>query len=97
MATYTLALILNKPENHAEFLLLKQTSPSKFNDEEYDTYVDSDLWDLPFTKLTPLQGVESEPLIFIHAADLFQEKVDLSKFDVDSALTQVIFVNFHNY
>lgn len=87
MATYNLALILKNPLDDSEFLLLKQTPPPKFNEEEYDSYVDSDLWDLPFTKLNHIEGEISEPTISIQGS----EKINLSKFDIESALTQVIF------
>lgn len=88
-STYNLALILKNPLNDAEFVLLKQTPPPKFNEEEYDSYVDSDLWDLPFTKLNPVGEENSESSIAIQGLESSSEKVNLSKFDVESALIQV--------
>ncbi|KAK7251559.1 hypothetical protein RIF29_34857 [Crotalaria pallida] len=55
MATHKLALIIQNPSNHSEFLLVKQTRPPKFDHEEYDSFVDSDLWDLPSVQLNPLE------------------------------------------
>lgn len=90
MANYNVALILKNPLNDSEFLLVKQTPPPKFNDEEYDSYVDSDLWDLPAIKLNHIQGEKSEPTISIQGS----EKINLGKFDIESALNQVIY-NLH--
>ncbi|KAJ6891100.1 hypothetical protein NC651_024570 [Populus alba x Populus x berolinensis] len=64
MATYNLALIIGNPLNNAEFLLAKQTPPPKFGIEEYDSFVDSDLWDLPSKKLDLVEG-ELEPGSFV--------------------------------
>lgn len=89
MATNNLAVILQNPANDAEFLLLKQTPPPKFGEEEYDSYVDSDLWDLPSTRLNLLEG-ETEPGFFIEGANSCLEKINLRKFDVELSLNQVI-------
>ncbi|GAV65866.1 Lactamase_B domain-containing protein [Cephalotus follicularis] len=89
MATCNLALILNNPLNDTEFILLKQTTPPKFNDQEYDSYVDLDLWDLPCTQLYILEG-ESFSTISIEGAESYSDKLDLRKFDVESALDQVL-------
>ncbi|KAH9795091.1 Lactamase B domain-containing protein [Citrus sinensis] len=86
MANYNVALILKNPLNDSEFLLVKQTPPPKFNDEEYDSYVDSDLWDLPAIKLNHIQGEKSEPTISIQGS----EKINLGKFDIESALNQIL-------
>lgn len=86
---HKLALILENPLNDAEFLLVKQTRPPKFNDEEYDSYVDSDLWDLPSTQLNLLE-VKSEPSIAVGGAESWSGKIELKKFNVDSALNRVI-------
>lgn len=86
MAAYNFALILKNPLKEEEFLLLKQTPPPKFNEEEYDSYVDSDLWDLPLTKLNLAEGEKSETTISIQGS----EQIDCRKFDVDSALVQVV-------
>lgn len=86
---HKLALILENPLNDAEYLLVKQTRPPKFNDEEYDSYVDSDLWDLPSTQLNLLE-VKSEPSIAVGGAESWSGKIELKKFDVDSALNRVL-------
>ncbi|KAJ0096026.1 hypothetical protein Patl1_15043 [Pistacia atlantica] len=89
-STYNFALILKNPLNDAEFVLLKQTPPPKFNDEEYDSYVDSDLWDLPFTKLNIVEGKNSELTVAVQGLESSSETINLSKFDVESALIQVL-------
>ena len=89
MATYNLAVILQNTQNDAEFLLVKQKRPPKFGDEEYDSFADSDLWDLPSTRLNPLEG-ESEPPVSVDDAESCSEKIELSKFDINSALKQVL-------
>lgn len=86
MATYNLALILKNPSDEAEFLLVKQNPPPKFGIEEYDTFVDSDLWDLPSTKLDLEEGELESGSIVIEGL----ERTDLGKFDVESAIGKVI-------
>lgn len=86
MAVYRLAVIITNPSNADEFLVVKQIRPPKFGIEEYDSYVDSDLWDLPFVQLDSWQG-ESE--IQVEGAELCADKLDLRKFDLGSALNQV--------
>ncbi|KAJ6901127.1 hypothetical protein NC652_027041 [Populus alba x Populus x berolinensis] len=86
MATYNLALILGNPLNNAEFLLAKQTPPPKFGIEEYDSFVDSDLWDLPSKKLDLVEG-ELEPGSFVIEG---LERTSLRKFDFDSAINKVL-------
>ncbi|TYI36940.1 hypothetical protein ES332_A03G176900v1 [Gossypium tomentosum] len=88
MATHNLAVILKNPSNDAEFLLLKQTPPPKFSEDQYDSYVDSDLWDLPSTLLN-LQHDHSHPGIVIQGAHS-SHNIDLTKFDVQLALTGVL-------
>ncbi|KAL5761284.1 hypothetical protein ACOSQ2_020122 [Xanthoceras sorbifolium] len=92
MASYNLALILKDHRNDDGFLLLKQTPPPRFNDEEYDAYVDSDLWDLPFTKLNVKEAEKSEPTISIQVSDSCSEskKINLSEFDIESALNRIL-------
>jgi hypothetical protein len=51
MAAYNLALILGNSVNDAEFILAKQTPPPKSGIEEHDSFVGSDLWDIPSKKL----------------------------------------------
>lgn len=86
MATYNLALILGNPLNNAEFLLAKQTPPPKFGIEEYDSFVDSGLWDLPSKKLDLVEG-ELEPGSFVIEG---LERTSLRNFDFDSAINKVI-------
>ncbi|XP_061976553.1 uncharacterized protein LOC133697794 isoform X1 [Populus nigra] len=86
MATYNLALILGNPLNDAEFLLAKQTPPPKFGIEEYDSFVDSDLWDLPSKKLDLVEG-ELEPGSLVIEGI---ERTSLLKFDFDSAINKVL-------
>ena len=86
-AIHNLAVILKnhpQPQNDAEFLLVKQTRPPKFNDEEYDSYVDSDLWDLPSTQLNLLDGNSESPIVLEGA-----QSINLTNFDLHSALTKV--------
>ncbi|KAK9705199.1 hypothetical protein RND81_07G040300 [Saponaria officinalis] len=86
MSIYRLALIIINPANEDEFLLIKQTPPPKFGIEEYDSYVDSDLFDLPSTQLSLLQG-QSE--FQLDGAELCSDKLDLRKFDLVLALNQL--------
>ncbi|KAI5677540.1 hypothetical protein M9H77_08490 [Catharanthus roseus] len=91
MATtdHHLALIIKNPSNDKEFLLLKQTPPPKFNDPEYDSYVDSDLWDLPSTQLSRLLEPQlSHSQVPIPSNEFScSDKFNLSHFDFSSALT----------
>ncbi|XVE92596.1 hypothetical protein REPUB_Repub01dG0112100 [Reevesia pubescens] len=89
MATLNLAVILKNPVNDAEFLLLKQTPPPKFGEDEYDSYVDSDLWDLPSSPLN-LQHNPSHSEIFIQGSQSFSHNFDLTKFDVQLGLNRVL-------
>ncbi|KAF9593218.1 hypothetical protein IFM89_020713 [Coptis chinensis] len=94
---YKLALIIKKNSSSSsssskedeQFLLIKQTRPPKFNDEEYDSFVDSDLYDLPCVQLNPLE-TDTNSDILIQGADVCQNNLDLTKFDVNSALNQVL-------
>ncbi|XP_054809097.1 uncharacterized protein LOC129311108 isoform X2 [Prosopis cineraria] len=88
MAIQKLALILKNPQNDEEFLLVKQSRPPKFDHQEYDSYVDSDLWDLPSAQLNPLQG-ESGSQSVVDFADSRSEEIDLKEFDFRSALNQI--------
>ncbi|KAK9277248.1 hypothetical protein L1049_006787 [Liquidambar formosana] len=89
MAIHKLAVIIKNPSNDDEFLLLKQTPPPKFGDQEYDSLVDSDLWDLPSAQLNSLQG-DSHCGILVQAAESCSEKLDLKKFDLNSAINSVL-------
>ncbi|PWA86484.1 metallo-hydrolase/oxidoreductase superfamily protein [Artemisia annua] len=91
MATYKLAVILKNRSNNKEFVIVKQTPPPKFNDHEYDSYADSDLWDLPSAKLTSLSPESvSSTQILIQGQDTCLHKLDLTKFDLRSALNEVL-------
>lgn len=69
--------------------MARQAPPPPLPEEEYQKFVDSDLWDLPSAPLNPLQGeIRTEPLI--EGGDSLSDKVDLRRFDVYSALNQVI-------
>lgn len=89
MATYKLAVIIKNSSNEDEFLLVKQTPPPIFDDDEYDSYVDSDLWDLPSTQLKSVEG-DSKSRVVVEGP----EKLNLSNFDFFLALNQVAFSLF---
>ncbi|CAK9159516.1 unnamed protein product [Ilex paraguariensis] len=89
MATHKLAAIIKNPLNDDEFLLTKQAPPPKFNDEEYDSFVDSDLWDLPSAELNPLEK-ESKSQFVIQDEELCSEELNLSNYDLNSALNQIL-------
>ncbi|KAL7090974.1 hypothetical protein ACP275_12G076500 [Erythranthe tilingii] len=85
-----LAVIIKNPSNDVEFLLIKQTPPPKFNDPEYDSYQDSDLWDLPSQQLSLLDSpLTSSSLVQIEADDDSSLEL-LNQFDFDSAVNQVL-------
>ncbi|KAK1281345.1 hypothetical protein QJS04_geneDACA003069 [Acorus gramineus] len=88
MAVYKLAVIIKSSSNDEDFVLVKQTPPPRHSEEEYASYVDSDLWDLPWATLSPLVG-GSKPEFVVEGAESCLNEIDLSKFDVDSALKQV--------
>ncbi|KAF7847216.1 hypothetical protein BT93_L3186 [Corymbia citriodora subsp. variegata] len=91
MAAHNLAVILRSSSGDPRFLLARQRRPPEFSDEEYDSYVDSDLWDLPSAPLSPLAGPrpgEVRVRVEDAAAAPCSEKVDLGRFDVDSAVVQ---------
>ncbi|KAL9274960.1 hypothetical protein AKJ16_DCAP18362 [Drosera capensis] len=91
LTAYKLAVIVPNPNNpDEEFLVDRQPRPPRFDDEEYDSYVDSDLWDLPSTDLKPIDGDSAAVSeIEVVGAELCAESVDLGKFDLDFALNQV--------
>lgn len=80
--------IIKHPSNEDEFLLVKEAPPPKFGEEEYDSYVDSDLWDLPSAQLNLLDG-ESPCGVAVEGVESVIEKIDLTKFDLNLALNQV--------
>ncbi|VFQ79729.1 unnamed protein product [Cuscuta campestris] len=89
MATHTLVAIIKNPVNEAEFLLVKQTPPPKFNDPDYDSFADSDLWDLPSAHLLPLTPTSAAEVPF-HANQCESDSFDFRKFDLSSALILVL-------
>ncbi|XP_047164643.1 uncharacterized protein LOC124834078 isoform X1 [Vigna umbellata] len=90
MAAHRLALVIESPSKGDEFLLLKQPRPPKFHDEEYDSFVDSDLWDLPSAQLNLLPPDSDPPLVVQVAPSHAEfEDIDLRKFDIRSALNEV--------
>ncbi|XP_057424056.1 uncharacterized protein LOC130717730 isoform X2 [Lotus japonicus] len=103
MAAHRLALIIHNPSNHDEFLLVKQSHPPKFHDEEYDSFIDSDLWDLPSAQLNRQQP-ESETPIELEVPASHSEDFKSSQFDIRSALIELGFEavveggwKFHKY
>lgn len=95
MAAHRLALVIQSSSTDDEFLLLKQSRPPKFHDEEYDSFVDSDLWDLPSAQLNPLPPESDPPLLVeVGPSHAESEDFDLRKFDIRSALNEVVFLNF---
>ncbi|XP_010681646.1 uncharacterized protein LOC104896578 isoform X2 [Beta vulgaris subsp. vulgaris] len=86
MSTYKLAVIIKNPSNEDEFLVIKQARPLKFGIQEYDSYIDSDLWDFPSVTLNFLQAHSD---IQLQGAEFCSHKLDLTKFDLRLALDQV--------
>ncbi|KAL6573722.1 hypothetical protein OROHE_002181 [Orobanche hederae] len=84
-----LAVIIKNPSNDDEFLITKQNPPPKFNDPDYDSYPDSDLWDLPSVQLSPLDIPLSSNQVQIEAEDNSLLEL-LKKHDLDSAVNQVL-------
>ncbi|CAM9001973.1 unnamed protein product [Rhodiola kirilowii] len=82
MAIYKLAVIIKNQSKDSDFMLHKQTPPPQFNDKEYDSYVDAELWDLPSAKLSLLDQTV--------IGSLSADSIDLSQFDVNSALKEVL-------
>ncbi|XP_020595413.1 uncharacterized protein LOC110035521 isoform X2 [Phalaenopsis equestris] len=87
MATYRIAFVIMRSSGE-EFLLVRQTPPPSFEDDDYLRFVDSKLWDLPSAPLKPLAKPHpSKEVIF--GIDSLLDKLDLTTFDVDSALSQI--------
>ncbi|KAK9091359.1 hypothetical protein Sjap_024536 [Stephania japonica] len=87
---HRLAVIIRDSTNDDQFLLNKQTRPPKFDDEDYDHYVDSDLYDLPWCSLNPSQD-ESASQITVRGSESCADKLDLGKFDVESGLNHGLY------
>ncbi|XP_047938254.1 uncharacterized protein LOC125185999 isoform X1 [Salvia hispanica] len=85
----TLAVIIKNPLNDAEFILTKQTLPPKFHDSEYDSYQDSDLWDLPSAQLSLVDRslTASQPQFEVEDDSSAEF---LNQFDVASAVDQAL-------
>ncbi|PHT33394.1 hypothetical protein CQW23_25194 [Capsicum baccatum] len=87
---YNVSLIIKNPSNEDEFLLVKQNPPPKFNDIEYDSFLDSPLWDLPSSPLLSLLDSPSINQISINVPQSCSHEVDLSQFDLNSAIHKVL-------
>lgn len=87
-----LAAIIRNPSNNAEFLLVKQEPPPKFNDPEYDSYQDSDLWDLPSVRLKLIldKPLSTSQRAHIEVDGSSRNLSFLNQFDFDSALDQIL-------
>ncbi|KAL4569351.1 hypothetical protein LXL04_024987 [Taraxacum kok-saghyz] len=91
MATYKLAAIIRNSTNNDEFLLVKQTPPPKYDDQEYDSFADSTLWDLPSAKLTSLSPEsDSSTQLVLQGEESCLHKLNFRKFDLLSALAEVL-------
>lgn len=95
MAVHKLAVIIKSSSNNDEILLVRQTRPPKFGDEEYDSYLDSDLWDLPSAPLSSFEG-ESKSSIVVEGLESCLNQHNLSEFDLNLALNQVL-LNSSNF
>ncbi|XP_039036896.1 uncharacterized protein LOC120173930 [Hibiscus syriacus] len=67
-------------------LIPEQTPPSKFGENQYDSYVDSDLWDIPSALLHPQKGHFHSGIVILGAQS--SQNIDLTKFDVQLALDE---------
>lgn len=88
MAVHKLAVIIKSSSNNDEILLVRQTRPPKFDDEEYDSYLDSDLWDLPSAPLSSFEG-EFKSSIVVEGLESCLNQHNLSEFDLNLALNQI--------
>ncbi|ESQ34218.1 hypothetical protein EUTSA_v10007371mg [Eutrema salsugineum] len=89
MGNLNLALVIKNPRDDAEFLLEKQNRPVEFGDEAYDSFVDSDLWDLPSTVLPILEGGIRSGFA-VSLVESCSEEFDLKNFDVESTLNRLL-------
>ncbi|XP_031500062.1 uncharacterized protein LOC116264153 isoform X2 [Nymphaea colorata] len=85
---HRLAVVIRSPSDE-EFLVAKQLPPDMPVGEEYQSYLDSDLWDLPSAALNFLEG-ESESSFLVESWDAYVDSIDLRKFNVESAVAQVL-------
>ncbi|KAL1188211.1 hypothetical protein V5N11_025429 [Cardamine amara subsp. amara] len=89
MASLNLAVVIKNSKDDAEFLLEKHKHPAKFGDGEYDSFVDSDLWDLPSPNLSVLEdGISSGFNLSI--LESCSEELDLKNFDFESTLNRLL-------
>lgn len=84
--SYRLAAAITVPST-GEFLVVRQPRPPSPPEEDYQRFVDSDLYDLPSAPLKPLAG-DARSEVGIAAADSVAH-LDLSRLDVSAALDQV--------
>lgn len=90
MASHRLAAVFRRTDTgDGDCLLLPQTPPPELPEDEYKGYADSELYDLPSAPLRPLAGGRASPLV-IGGADSFSGKIDLQRFDLDSAVSEVL-------
>ncbi|RRT75067.1 hypothetical protein B296_00006906 [Ensete ventricosum] len=87
MALYRLVAVIKNPSDE-DFLVVRQAPPPQLPEEEYRSFVDSDLWDLPSAPLNPLRGDRRSETVVEGAYSLLDDDLDLEKFDVDSALDE---------
>ncbi|KAH7658448.1 Metallo-hydrolase/oxidoreductase protein [Dioscorea alata] len=72
-----------------DFLVVRQAPPPSLPEEEYQRYVDTDLWDLPSAPLKLLEGgIRSD--VVVQGSESCSDKLDLGNFDLDAALSEVI-------
>ncbi|KAL9229242.1 hypothetical protein vseg_004728 [Gypsophila vaccaria] len=86
MSIHRVALIIRNPSNDDQFLVTKQSPPPEFGILEYDSYIDSHLFDLPSAQL---QLLDAESQFQLDDAELCAHSLDLTKFDLLLALNQV--------
>ncbi|KAJ8471238.1 hypothetical protein OPV22_025581 [Ensete ventricosum] len=93
MALYRLVAVIKNPSDE-DFLVVRQAPPPQLPEEEYRSFVDSDLWDLPSAPLNPLRGDRRSETVVEGAYSLLDDDLDLEKFDVDSALDEVLSLSY---
>lgn len=89
MATYKLAVVVKPSTGEELFIVAKQTPPPMPAGDEYQQYVDSELWDLPSAILNPLQSNIPSNIV-IGKAVSFPSELDMNSFDVETALDQAL-------
>ncbi|XP_065015763.1 uncharacterized protein LOC135643101 isoform X3 [Musa acuminata AAA Group] len=92
MALYRLVAVIKNPSD-GDFLVVRQAPPPPLPEEEYRSFVDSDLWDLPSAPLNPLGGDRRSETVVEGAYSLLDD-LDVEKFDVDSALDEVLSLSY---